>query len=123
MGVDTYIFDERSKACFYFDRNYNFFCASDDDRARGIQTRAHDPDERLTAEEVAYACDANVAYWTDGGMTSGDDEARHRVWWNERIKQFAQERPEGSFFFVNDHQDPSSHAVLRAGGYEKVEYK
>lgn len=102
MGVDTYIFDEHSKECFYFDRNYNWFTFEDDDeRAYDVMSRAS-LKQHVTSAEVARVCDINIAFW------SKDDVDKHRVYWNECIKRFVTERPLGSFFFVNDHQSPPS---------------
>jgi hypothetical protein len=115
MGVDTYIFDEVSKECFYFDRNYNWFTFEPDNkRAYDVMNRAS-LKEHVTSEDVILVCDINIEFWSKDGCD------KHRVYWNERIKEFASERPDGSFFFVNDHMEPDSHSFTKKYGGEYTE--
>lgn len=128
MGVDTFIFDERSKECFYFDRNLNFFAHAvhpEYDPTYGhVMNQGNfdrDENERFTSSDVAHCCDVNIEYWETGG-----EREHHRAEWNKSIKRFVTERPHGAFFFRNDHQDPSSHDIRkgRTGGplYAEIEY-
>jgi hypothetical protein len=117
MGVDSFIFDEVSKTCFYFDRKYNFILGSDDARHDDIVDRMDGTERgRATSEEVMYACDSNIAYWKN----EGDESDKHRIAWNESIKRFAQERPNGSFFTASDHDCPDSHDIRRRDKYKEV---
>lgn len=121
MGVDTYIFDTVSKECFYFDRNYNWFTYLES--VEEIQDRASESDETktLTAEEVIKVCGANIDYWNN------ETNETYRAKWNWHILIFVADRPNGKFFFRNDHQSPPSwdylEQYLGTGGYKEVWYE
>lgn len=126
MGVDTYIFDEFSKECLYFDRNYNFFAFADVendavyDKVMYHMDCGRDHSIRFTAGEIGHCCDVNIEYW----KKSAPDRI-NRVGWNEAIKKFVNERPSGLFFFRNDHQEPPSWDIRdgRTGGpiYQEID--
>lgn len=102
MGTDSYIFDEVSKECLYFDRKHHFFTYGPHEAKLEDIFRRMDATfktgERATSEEVVYACEANINNKLDGCHNEGHQES-----WNTAIREFAAARPNGRFFSASDH--------------------
>lgn len=122
MGVDSSIFDEVSKDCFYFDRRTNFLLWPDvDERATEIRDRIYTiASGRATSEEIVYLCDQNIKYFTE--EPDLDERDRGRAYWSECIKKFALARPNGSFFTASDHDNYLSWDIKDNQGYRDVRY-
>jgi hypothetical protein len=123
MGVDSYIFDEVSKDCFYFDRRHNFilYGMMDDSHYDSVLDSIYNMEHgRATSEEIVYMCDFNINYYKYSPEV--DERDRRRAGWNENIKKFALARPDGSFFTQSDHDSPESWEVRDKGNYREVRY-
>jgi hypothetical protein len=120
MGVDSYMFDENSKECIYFDRRSNIRHwidgnENEDDRhARLLNRMDTFESKRITSAELIEVCDANIA------DMKANDEPIHHVGWNETVKEFAQARPNGSFFMASDHDEYLSWDIIRNFGYKEI---
>ncbi len=119
MGVDSYILDEVSKECLYFDRKYHFFTYGTHDAVLqeifAKMDATYKKGLRATADEVAYACHANIANELEGCHNPGHQES-----WNKAILEFALERPNGRFFSASDHDYEYVHDIIEQDGYKKV---
>jgi hypothetical protein len=112
MGVDAYIFAEKSKRCYYFDRKHNLLSYEDhaDQPAFAELKDRLNERQRLTSAEVLWMCQMNI-------------EHNHRVGWNREIMRFVVRSPSDErFFVVSDHDGPSCHDVIEREGYTKEEY-
>lgn len=113
MGVDAFVFAEKSKRCYYFDRKYNlltFEDHGDDPHFAELAERLNNK-ERITGQELLWMCQLNIAH-------------KHREGWNFNIMRFVVRSPEDErFFVVSDHDNPYSHDVIDEGGYEAVEFE
>lgn len=112
MGVDAFIFAEKSKRCFYFDRKYNLLAYEDHaDHPHFVELKDRlNQHERITGAEVLWLCQMNI-------------EHNHRVGWNRDIMRFVVRSPSDErFFVVSDHDSPYSHDVIEQDGYTCEEY-
>lgn len=137
MGVDAYIFAEKSKKYFDFDRLYNFrIHLFEEDEAPGVNIDIHnallgltDNQGRVCSDEIVWLAENNMVYWaaeTARQKEKYGDSGRdytYKVKWNEQIKRFALMFPDDKFFIVTDHEDPSNWDIAKEGGYEEVEIK
>ena len=123
MGVDSFIFDEVSKDCLYFDRKIHFFTYGTHDAVlqeifgKMDATYKKGQGLRATSDEVIYACQANLQNDLDGCHNEG-----HQDHWNTRILLFALKRPDGRFFSASDHDYEYDHDIIEADGYRIVGY-
>jgi len=108
MGVDSYIFDEVSKECYYFDRKWNIFTAPTDPRALEILAKLDVDGSRATSEEVVYVCEHNIKF------------GEGKPGWNASVLQFALARPNGRFFSRSDHDREWSGEVIEEQGYKVI---
>ncbi len=139
MGIDAYIFAERARRCFYFDRQKNLLQGAGGmpedleeifwrikSRASGgtppwisIPPKAGAGDT-CTKEEVL-----RLVRWNreDRDDREEDEERRHRrLHWNELIERFVREYPEDRFFVWSDHDDPPSWDIIEKERYQPIEY-
>ena len=112
MGVDAFVFAEKSKRCYYFDRKHNLLTYEDhgdDLRFAELADRLNDK-HRITGDELLFMCQSNIAH-------------KHREGWNFNIMRFVVQSPDDErFFVVSDHDAPYSHDVIDAGGYVEVDF-
>lgn len=111
MGTDAFLFAERSKRCFYFDRKTNFMSYESDDHFDELKDRLNDK-ERISALEVIWMCNFNIV-------------RKHRAAWNRDIMRFVVRTPDyhtERFFVVSDHDSPYSHDVIEEGGYVREKF-
>lgn len=111
MGIDAFMFAERSKRCFDFDRKTNFMSYEDDDHFDSLRDRLNNR-ERLAAIEIIWMCHFNIA-------------RGHRADWNRDIMRFVVRTPDyhtERFFVVSDHDDPDSSDVRDDGSYTQEKF-
>jgi len=113
MGVDSFIFDEVSKDCLYFDRKWNFFdYGSHDAKLQEVLDKMDatwSKGKRATAEDVVYVCEANI-------------RCDNRPGWNATILKFVLARSNGSFFSASDHDYDYCHDIIDKDGYRIIGY-
>jgi hypothetical protein len=110
------MFDEVSKECCDFDRKWNIWYPIDGNDRHQILIDTIDGFHtgRLSSSEIIEICDNNIADMLKRA------EPIHHIGWNEAVRQFAKERPSGSFFMASDHDSYEAYDIIQDFGYKVV---